>query len=83
MNTKLTLSMDKETIQKIKEMAKKKEFALSEIVERFFRALLESEQNETGSYTPLVRELSGIIRLEQGTDLKEEYANYLVGKYRK
>jgi hypothetical protein len=85
MDTKLTLWIDKETIQKIKELSKKKGFGLSEIVEKYFRVFLlpEAEKNESDSYTPLVRELSGVVRrLEEGTDLKDEYVGYLIEKYR-
>lgn len=40
------------------------------------------EVNMQKGYSPLVKELSGIINLKKEFDLKEEYANYLVEKYR-
>jgi hypothetical protein len=80
MDTKLTLWMDRNTIQRMKELSRRKGFGLSDIVEKFFRLLLESESGEGEPYTPLVRELSGVVRLEKAPDRKNRHANSRVGK---
>jgi predicted metalloendopeptidase len=82
MDTKLTLKLDKDTIEKAKRFAKKRHLSLSKIVERFFKSLSEKEGIESKQYSPLVKELSGIISLEKDEDMKEKYAEYLVEKYR-
>jgi hypothetical protein len=53
-------------------------------VEDFFDSITSdsnSDSTETTSYSPLVKELSGIITLSDENDYKNEYENYLREKY--
>jgi len=61
MATKLTLTMDKETIEAAKEYAKENNISLSGIVELYFKTLSSSAHDF--KIGPITRELSGIASL--------------------
>jgi hypothetical protein len=61
MATKLTLTMDKETIEAAKEYAKENNISLSGIVELYFKTLFSSAHDF--KIGPITRELSGIASL--------------------
>lgn len=84
MNTKLTLSLDKDIIERAKSYAREHNVSLSFLVENLLLKIISDykERNEhTGS---IVKELSGIIKLEgvdYKADYKADYAKYLEEKY--
>ncbi|PIE35673.1 hypothetical protein CSA56_03205 [candidate division KSB3 bacterium] len=83
MNTKLTLNLDKDIIEQTKRYAQTQRQSLSGLVENYFRFLLEQEQTPAFlEISSTVRELSGIIQLDNQTDIHEEYTDYLLKKYR-
>jgi hypothetical protein len=83
MDTKLTLKLDKDIIKQAKTYAQNKQQSLSALVENYFRFLLDQEQTSSMSeISPVVRELSGIIQLDDEIDIHEEYTDYLLKKYR-
>lgn len=82
MVTKLTLKLDKEAIEQAKRYAERRRVSLSKIVERYFKSLADEEQPEKTEYSPLVKELSGIINLKGNADIKDEYTDYLIDKYK-
>ena len=82
MEAKLTLKLDKSVIDKAKEFAKNKNISLSRMVERYFKAVVDKKPGKEKKYSPLVEELSGIIRLDKDFDFKDEYTGYLIEKYR-
>ena len=83
MHTKLTLSLDKDIIEQTKQYAQEKHQSLSALVENYFRFLLEREQpSSKPDISPTVRELSGIIELDENMDIQEAYTDYLLHKYR-
>ena len=81
MDTKLTLKLDKNIIQKAKNFAQKRHLSLSRIVENFFVSLIE-EKPIHNNYSNLVNELSGIIYAGKKQDFKKEYTEYLIEKYK-
>lgn len=81
MDTKLTLKLDKDVIDGVKEYAGKKNISLSKMVEKYFKSLIEKKSSKK-SYSPLVNELSGVINLDENFDFEEEYTHYLVEKYK-
>ncbi len=82
MVTKLTLKLDKEAIEQAKRYAERRRVSLSKIVERYFKSLADEERPEKAEYSPLVKELSGIINLKGNVDIKDEYTDYLIDKYK-
>lgn len=81
MNSKLTLKLDKNVINAVKKYAKKRNISLSKMIEKYFSSLIEKKKGKN-KYTPLVKELSGIIHLEKEFNLKEEYGQYISEKYK-
>jgi hypothetical protein len=79
MNTKLTLKLDKNTIEKAKEYASLRDMSLSKLVEVYFQKLIIKEEFKQ-KLSPKVRKLSGILK---GKDLnyKSELENSLRRKY--
>jgi hypothetical protein len=79
MDTKLTLKLDKDIIDKAKIFAKKRNISLSKMIEHYLDYLLKSKDSD--EYSMLVNELSGIIKLPKDYNLKEDYTDYLVTKH--
>jgi len=50
-------------------------------VENYFR-VITGESGEKVEITPIVKDLSGVIKLEEDEDIKDDYAQYLIEKYR-
>jgi hypothetical protein len=82
LEAKLTLKLDKGIIDRAKEFAKNKNISLSRMVERYFKAVVDKKPDKEKKYSPLVEELSGIIRLDKDFDFKDDYTGYLIEKYR-
>ncbi|HKL39826.1 MAG TPA: DUF6364 family protein [Cryomorphaceae bacterium] len=81
MDKKLTLSLNQEIIEKAKRYASSNEISLSRLVEAYLNALTSVENNH-GKITPLVKSLSGVIKLDENFDEKEVYSDHLLNKYR-
>jgi hypothetical protein len=82
METKLTLKLDKDVIEEARQYAKNKNISLSRMVEKYFKSLTEKKRKKEINYSPLIEELSGIIRLDKDFDFRENHTNYLIEKYR-
>jgi hypothetical protein len=81
MDTKLTLKLDKETINRAKDYAESKKISLSKLIESYLQ-LLTNESSSKDKISPLVESLSGVIELPKKYDDKDDYANYLTEKYK-
>lgn len=81
MDTKLTLKLDDEIIEKAKEYAKVRKISLSDLIENYLQKLTTDKKNDK-TITPLVKSLSGIINLPKDYNDKEDYTNYLTNKYK-
>ncbi len=81
MNTKLTLSLDQKIIEATKSYAKKHQVSLSKMVENYFNYLIQKTKTDI-EFTPIVKELSGIIDLPTNFNEKEEYYDFLSEKYK-
>ena len=80
MDTKLTLRLDKEIIERAKEYANKNNISLSKIIESYLDAMTKGESAEN-KITPLVKSLSGVIKIDKDADIKKDYVAYLSSKY--
>jgi len=76
MNTKITLSLDKDIIKHAKSYAKDQNISLSSLVENLLLKVISGYEGTSGNTGSIVKELSGIINLE-GDDYKEEHKKYL------
>jgi hypothetical protein len=82
MDTKLTLKLNENIIKKAKSYAREKNRSLSMIIEDFFYFLTIEKEEIEDTYSPIVKELSGIIKLRGEDDLQESYTDYLIEKYK-
>lgn len=80
MNTKLTLSLEKEVIEQAKSYAKKTGRSLSELVESYFKNLTEKTEKEEDIH-PKVKKLIGRITLPDDFDENKARDEYYKEKY--
>jgi len=83
METKLTLSLDKEIIEQAKKYAKQQNTSLSNMVENYFYYLTSDKPgkvNKNREKTPITDKLLGSVKIDMfdADKLKEDY---LVEKY--
>ncbi|EIJ37693.1 MULTISPECIES: DUF6364 family protein [Galbibacter] len=82
MNTKLTLTIEKEIIQKAKKYAKDKNRSLSDIIENYLKILTKEEKaNKSTKLNPVVKSLKGSFKMPKNMDYKKELRNRLEEKY--
>ncbi|MBA5628577.1 DUF6364 family protein [Moheibacter lacus] len=82
MNTKLTLTIEKEVIEIAKEYAKEKGQSLSEIVENYFKLVtVDRRRIEKKQLSPNVKKLRGIISSNEDFDYKKILTEELSKKY--
>ena len=81
MDNKLTLSLDKVIIEKAKIYAKKNQVSLSRLIESYLATLI-SKTKSKNDITPLVKSLSGVITLDNKADIRNDYTDFLIEKYK-
>ena len=81
MNTKLTLTIEQELIQKAKDYAKQKNRSLSDIIENYLKILTKEEKKESSKLSPIVKSLKGSFKIPADFDYKEELKSRLEQKY--
>jgi Family of unknown function (DUF6364) len=82
MDTKLTLKLDKEVIERAKAYAAHQGVSLSGLVENYLALLTRREaEKEPRRLTGVVAELAGVLSGIQIEDPKEAYTEYLLKKY--
>ena len=81
MDTKLTLKLDKEIINRAKLYAESKKISLSKLIESYLQ-LLTKESSTKDNISPLVESLSGVIELPKNYNDKVDYTDYLTKKYK-
>ncbi|MEQ8809143.1 MAG: DUF6364 family protein [Imperialibacter sp.] len=77
MKTKLTLNLDKEVIEQAKLYAKAHKVSLSKLIESYLLSLMDRSL-KAGEITPLVRSLSGVIKIDNDFDYKRRCADYFL-----
>jgi hypothetical protein len=84
MNTKLTLSLEKEVIEQAKIYAKGTGRSLSEMVESYFRSLTSKKENSNNEHNEIderLKKITGIVSLPADFDEKKAVQEYLEEKY--
>lgn len=85
MNTKLTLRLNEEVIERAKRYAHNQKTSISKLVEAYLNNITSSAQkpSEEIEITPLVKSLMGVAGpLPENYDYKKEYHEYLEKKYK-
>ena len=81
METKLTLRLNKDVIERAKIYAKSRKISLSKMIEAYLDSLTTEKKPESETpITPLVESLSGVIDLPADYDHKNEYVDYVTEK---
>ena len=81
MNTKLTLNLEEAIIERAKDYAKSHKTSLSRIIENYLQKLTDNNK-EDEKISPLVKSLSGVMKLPKNFDHKKAYTDYLINKYK-
>ncbi|MEX2233009.1 MAG: DUF6364 family protein [Cyclobacteriaceae bacterium] len=81
MDVKLTLSLEKKVIEQAKKYAKKKNISLSKLIEAYLNRASLQEKDEP-DISPLVKSLSGVIKLPKDFNRKKAYSDFLDKKYK-
>jgi Family of unknown function (DUF6364) len=82
MDTKLTLKLDQEIIEKAKHYASEKKLSLSRLIENYLNSLTSDKTNNDIQISPFVKSLSSGITVTADYDYKKERADYLDQKYK-
>jgi hypothetical protein len=83
MDTKLTLKLNQEIIEKAKIYAAQKNVSLSRIIENYLSALTNEAKNDNSiEISPYVKSLSSGKKMPTDLDYKKEYSDYLMHKYK-
>lgn len=84
MNTKLTLTIEKEIIERAKRYAKEEKRSLSDIVENYLNVLTQNksdENSERQELNPIVASLKGSFKMPENMDYKKELKKRREDKY--
>lgn len=81
MNTKLTLTIEQNIIERAKKYAKQKGRSLSDIIENYLKVITKEESNVDIEITPLTKSLRGSFKAPKDFDYKKELSKGLSEKY--
>jgi hypothetical protein len=81
MNTKLTLTIEQNIIEKAKIFAKNTGRSLSDLVENYFKMITKEEIISEIEITPLVKSLKGSFHASTRLDYKKGLTKALSDKY--
>jgi len=82
MNTKLTLTIEKEVIKEAIQYAKDKGQSLSDLVENYFKLLTKDKRKiRPNQLSPRIKYLRGILKVKKNFDYKKTLTEELSKKY--
>lgn len=82
MDTKLTLKLNQEIIERAKKYASDKKVSLSRIVEAYLQSLTTEEEDTDFEISPFVKSLATGAKIPAELDYKKEYSEQLLEKYK-
>lgn len=82
MDTKLTLKLNQEIIERAKEYAFNKKISLSRIVEAYLQSLTSETKTDAFEISPFVRSISTGAKIPLDLDYKEAYFEHLMQKHK-
>lgn len=83
MDSKLTLSVDKQLTEKAKMYARSQGRSLSDLVESYFKILTSEEFEKVSQVSPRIKALKGVLKVDGDYNYKEELSKELSKKYMK
>ena len=82
MDSKLTLKLDREIIERAKQYAADKKMSLSRLIENYLNAVTSGKNLEKDiEVSPFVKSLSTGVKLPADYDYKKDRGEYLENKY--
>ena len=81
MDTKLTLSVNRDVARRAKVYAKNNGRSLSDLVENYLKLLIKNTPIEQTEFSPRVKSLLGSVSLPDDFDYKKELSDALTKKY--
>ncbi|MEM9921950.1 MAG: DUF6364 family protein [Bacteroidota bacterium] len=81
MDKKLTLSLNAQVIENAKIYARENEISLSKLIEGYLRSVTKQNTREV-EITPLVQSLIGVVDIPEDFNMRKDYTNYLMEKYK-
>lgn len=82
MDTKLTLKLDQEVIEKAKLYAADKKLSLSRLIENYLNSLTSDQPAKDLQISPFVKSLSSGIKIPEDYDYRKDRTDYLEQKYK-
>lgn len=82
MDTKLTLKLDQEVIEKAKQYASEKKLSLSRLIENYLNSLTSDKSDSDLQISPFVKSISSGVKIPADYDYKKDRADYLEQKHR-
>ena len=85
MDSKLTLKLDKQVIDKAKVYASSQKRSLSRLIESYLKTLVDTDEAEIKNeieISPFVKSLQTGVKIPADFDYKEAYGDYLSKKYK-
>lgn len=83
MDTKLTLKLNQEIIEKAKVYASQKKVSLSRIIENYLNSLTnETKSDNSIEISPFVKSIRTGNKIAADLDYKKEYSENLLSKYK-
>lgn len=80
MDTKLTLKLNKNVIEKAKIYASDKHMSLSRIVEAYLQSLTSDNSLNEFEISPFVKSMATGVKIPADLDYKMEYSDFLLEK---
>ncbi len=81
MDSKLTVRLDSNVIERAKSYARNHNVSISRMIESYLDSVTQQKSKEI-EITPLVKSLSGVIKVNADFNLKKDYTEYLSDKYK-
>lgn len=82
MDTKLTLKLNQQVIEKAKLYASEQKISLSRIIENYLNSLTSGKSDDDIQISPFVKSLSSGIQIPEDYDYKNERSEFLEQKYK-
>lgn len=82
MDTKLTLKLNKQIIEKAKEYASNKQISLSRIVESYLQSLTSEKKDDDIEISPFVKSIATGVNIPIDIEIEDEYTKQLLQKYK-
>ena len=85
MDTKLTLKLDKQVIDKAKEYANSQKRSLSRLIESYLKTLIDTDNQRSQNdikISSFVKSMKTGVNLPADLDYKKSYGDYLSEKYK-